>query len=48
MVGSGPTLIKAHEITAVGPRTAAVLTDVYDRLRGGPPTLRLHRNVLTA
>jgi len=48
LVGDVPALVKAHEITAVGPVTAALLTDVYDRLRGGPPTLRLHRNALTA
>lgn len=28
-------LLKAHEIAAVGPVTAALLTDMYDRLRGG-------------
>lgn len=48
LVGSPPTLLQAHEISPVGPVTAAVLTDVYDRLRGGPATLRLPRGVLTA
>lgn len=48
LVGSQPTLLKAHEIAAVGPVTAALLTDVYDRLRGGPPTLRVARSALTA
>jgi ABC-2 type transport system ATP-binding protein len=47
LVGDRPTLLKAHELTAVGPVTAAVLTDVYDRLRGGPPTLRWSRDALT-
>jgi ABC-2 type transport system ATP-binding protein len=30
-------LVKAHEITPVGPVTAALLTDLYDRLRRSPP-----------
>jgi ABC-type uncharacterized transport system ATPase subunit len=29
------TLMKAQEITAVGPVTAATLVDAFDRLRGG-------------
>jgi ABC-2 type transport system ATP-binding protein len=48
LVGSPPTLLQAHEISPVGPVTAALLTDVYDRLRGGPATLRLPRGALTA
>jgi ABC-type multidrug transport system ATPase subunit len=48
LVGSYPTLLKAHEIAPVGPVTPALLTEVYDRLRGGPPTLRLSRSALTA
>ncbi|HXH26189.1 MAG TPA: ATP-binding cassette domain-containing protein [Vicinamibacterales bacterium] len=34
------TLMKAHEIAPVGPVTAALLTEVFDRLRGGPHSLR--------
>jgi ABC-2 type transport system ATP-binding protein len=30
------TLLHAHDIAQVGPVTAALLTDVFDRLRGGP------------
>jgi hypothetical protein len=41
LVGGQPTLLKAHEITAVGPVTAALLTDIFDKLRGGPPSLRI-------
>ena len=48
MVGSPPTLLQAHEISPVGPVTAALLTDVYDKLRGGPATLRLARGTLSA
>lgn len=48
LVGSPPTLLQAHDILPVGPVTAALLTDVYDRLRGGPATLRLSRGALTA
>lgn len=48
LVGSQPTVLNAHEISPVGPVTAALLTDVYDRLRGGPATLRLPRGALTA
>lgn len=47
LVGGQPTLVKAHEISPVGPVTAALLTDVYDRLRGGPATLRFARGPLT-
>jgi ABC-2 type transport system ATP-binding protein len=48
LVGSPPTLLQAHEISAVGPVTASLLTDVYDKLRGGPATLRPSRGALTA
>ena len=48
LVGSPPTVLHAHEISPVGPVTAALLTDVYDRLRGGPATRRLPRGALTA
>lgn len=48
LVGSPPTLLQAHEISAVGPVTASLLTEVYDKLRGGPATLRLSRGALTA
>ena len=48
LVGSPPTVLHAHEISPVGPVTSALLTDVYDRLRGGPATHRLHRGVQTA
>lgn len=34
------TLMRAHEIAPVGQVTAALLTDVFDRLRGGPHSLR--------
>lgn len=30
-----PTLLKAHEITSVGPVTAAVLADAFEQLRSG-------------
>jgi ABC-2 type transport system ATP-binding protein len=33
-------LLKAHEIATVGPVTPALLTDVFDRLRGGSLALR--------
>lgn len=36
----GAVLRHAHEISAVGPVTAALLTDVYDELRGGAPMRR--------
>ena len=41
LVGGQPTLLKAQEITSVGPVTAALLTDIFDKLRGGPPSLRI-------
>jgi ABC-2 type transport system ATP-binding protein len=34
------TLLKAHEISGVGPVTAATLVDVFDRLRGGAARFR--------
>jgi ABC-type multidrug transport system ATPase subunit len=48
LVGSPPTLLQAHEISQVGLVTAPLLTDVYDKLRGGPATLRLSRGARTA
>lgn len=33
-------VLMAHEIAAVGPVTPALLTDVFDRLRGGSSSLR--------
>lgn len=48
LVGSPPTLLQAYEISPVGPVTAAVLTDVYDKLRGGPVTHRLSCGTVTA
>ncbi|MBI4264917.1 MAG: ATP-binding cassette domain-containing protein [Acidobacteria bacterium] len=48
LVGSPPTLLQAHEISPVGPVTAALLIDVYDKLRGGPATHRLVRGTRTA
>jgi len=41
LVGGQPTLMKAHEISSVGPVTPALLTDLFDTLRGGPPSLRM-------
>lgn len=41
LVGGQPTLLKAQDIASVGPVTAALLTDVFDKLRGGPPSLRI-------
>jgi ABC-type multidrug transport system ATPase subunit len=41
LVGGQPTLLKAQEITSVGPVTPALLTDMFDKLRGGPPSLRI-------
>lgn len=35
LMASRATLLQAHEISPVGPVTAALLTDVFDRLRGG-------------
>ena len=34
------TVLRAHEISPVGPVTAAALTDVFDRLRGGAARFR--------
>jgi len=34
-------LLKAHEVADVGPVTPALLTDVFDRLRGGATPLRV-------
>jgi ABC-2 type transport system ATP-binding protein len=34
------TLMKAHEISSVGPVTAATLVDAFDRLRGGTARFR--------
>jgi ABC-2 type transport system ATP-binding protein len=34
------TLLRAHEISPVGPVTAAALTDAFDRLRGGAARFR--------
>jgi ABC-2 type transport system ATP-binding protein len=48
LVGSPPTLLRSHEISPVGPVTAALLRDVYDTLRGGAPTRRLQRDAITA
>ena len=36
LVNHRATLLQAHEIAQVGPVTAALLTDVFDRMRGGP------------
>ena len=33
-------IMGAHEITSVGPVTPALLTDVFDKLRGGAASLR--------
>ncbi len=33
-------VLKAHEVASVGPVTPALLTDVFDRLRGGSMSLR--------
>jgi ABC-2 type transport system ATP-binding protein len=41
LIGGQPTLLKAHEIASVGPVTTALLADTFDRLRGGPPSLRI-------
>jgi ABC-2 type transport system ATP-binding protein len=35
------TLLRAHEISPVGPVTAAALTEVFDRLRGGTARFRV-------
>jgi ABC-2 type transport system ATP-binding protein len=34
-------LLKAHEIASAGPVTAALLTGVFDALRGGPSAIRV-------
>lgn len=41
LVGGQGTLFTAQEITTVGPVTGALLTDIFDKLRGGPPSLRI-------
>jgi ABC-type multidrug transport system ATPase subunit len=41
LLGGHATLLKAHEIAPVGPVTAALLTDAFDKLQGGPPSLRV-------
>lgn len=41
LVGGQGTLFRAQEITTVGPVTGALLTDIFDKLRGGPPSLRI-------
>ena len=40
LVNHRSTLLKSHDISAVGPVTAALLMDVFDRLRGGGQCLR--------
>lgn len=40
LVGGRATLLQAHDISSVGPVTAAALTDVFDRLRGGEARFR--------
>jgi ABC-2 type transport system ATP-binding protein len=40
LVNHQATLMKAHEISPVGPVTAATLMDVFDRLRGGAACFR--------
>ena len=40
LVNHRATLLKAHEISRVGPVTAAALTDAFDRLRGGAACFR--------
>ncbi len=35
LVNHGATVMQSHEISRVGPVTAALLMDVFDRLRGG-------------
>ncbi len=40
LFASRAVLLQAHEISPVGPVTAAVLTEVFDRLRGGSAVLR--------
>jgi ABC-type multidrug transport system ATPase subunit len=41
LVGGQPTLLQAQEIASVGPVTTALLTDIFDKLRGGPPSIRM-------
>jgi ABC-type multidrug transport system ATPase subunit len=41
LMGGQPTLFRAQDITSVGPVTAALLTEMFDRLRSGPPSLRV-------
>jgi ABC-type multidrug transport system ATPase subunit len=41
LVGGQATFMKARDITSVGPVTPALLTDIFDKLRGGPPSLRV-------
>lgn len=41
LVAGHATLLKAQEISSVGPVTPALLTDIFDKLRGGPPSLRI-------
>jgi ABC-type multidrug transport system ATPase subunit len=41
LVGGQATVMKAQEIASVGPVTPALLTDIFDKLRGGPPSLRI-------
>jgi ABC-2 type transport system ATP-binding protein len=40
LVNHRATWLHAHEISSVGPVTAATLTDVFDRLRGGAACFR--------
>ena len=40
LVNHQATLMKAHDISPVGPVTAATLMDVFDRLRGGAACFR--------
>lgn len=41
LVGGGATLLRSHEIASAGPVTTALLTDIFDKLRGGPPSIRV-------
>jgi ABC-type multidrug transport system ATPase subunit len=40
LAGHQATLLRAHEISPVGPVTASALTDAFDRLRGGAARFR--------
>ncbi len=40
MINQTATFVKAHEVSSVGPVTAATLVDVFDRLRGGTARFR--------